>query len=416
MLKQSIFFIFLQLLNLFVGLFTSLYIAVNVEPEIYSLLVIYIIVNGLYMTFTAVGYETILIRNALNWQKNKLTKLKSFITYAIVTRVFLSILLTMPVVVYLFYISENKLNSNRLEILLLFVISGSFSSLNNSIGLILKSFNRYISSFCVIVLGSLITKLIAFAAFSSMGFISFIMVMVLSPMVIFIFSYGLISKHIDYSMYRARYFWKFKRYMPFGLLGYAKYFVGQSDRFIVSLLLTTELLASYSLAKQVQEVGKAFIEGFFDPLCQKAIAYKTQRDKFFSHINKVKKINYVMILLGFVICSLIILYIENVVTAYGFDKYQYLDTFVIFAAFSSLFYLCYKVEGTLVSLFESPNQLLKIDMFTWALSMSTLYAVHILHADYWLFSSRVLVELILLNVFFIVWNKKKSQYIGQCSL
>ena len=416
MLKQSILFIFIQLLNLVVGLFTTLYVAVNVEPEVYSLLVIYLIIAGLYMTFTAVGYETILIRNALNWQNNKLIKLKNFITYAIITRIVLSFLLTIPVILYLFYISENKFNSSKLEILMLFIVSGCFTSLNNSIGLILKSFNRYISSFCVIVLGSLITKLVAFAAFNSIGFISFILVMVFSPMIIFILSYRLISNYIDYSMFRGKYFWKFKRYMPFGLLGYAKYLVGQSDRFIVSLLLTPEILASYSLAKQVQEVGKAFIEGFFDPLCQKVIAYKNQRDKLFSHINKVKKISYIMIFIGFIVFSLIILYIENVVTAYGFDKYQYLDTFIVFSAFSSLLYLCYKVEGTLVSLFESPNQLLKIDLFTWALSMGALYTVHTLDADFWLFSSRVLVEFILLIVFFVVWNKNKSQYIGQRSL
>lgn len=409
MLKQSFLFIFLQLLNLAIGLFTTLYVATKVDPITYSLLAIYIIVNGLYIAFTSVGYETVLIRNALNWKNKKENKLRNFITYALITRFFFCLVITFPILAYLYFIAEFKYDGNS-ELIYLFILSGIFSGLNNSIGLILKSFNRYIASFSVLVIGSLVIKITAFCAFQYIGFMGFLLVMIISPMIVFLISITLIIEYIDIKMIRIKYFMKFKRYISFGFLGYMKYLMGQSDRLIVSTLLSVELLASYSLAKQVQEIGKSFIEGFFDPLCQKAISYKGNISALETLFSKIKKINYIFVIIGIVGFILVTLFSKEILNKYNFGGYKYLDIYIISATLSSLFYLIYKVEGTLVSLFENPKVLFFIDLLAFVSFLSSLLIFNFLTLDYLIFISRVIIEIILMFIYILIWNKNKFKY------
>lgn len=65
LLNQSFFYVALQILNLVVGVIISIYVAIAIEPKTYSIYAIYMIVVGVFAAFSAVGYETVLIRNSL---------------------------------------------------------------------------------------------------------------------------------------------------------------------------------------------------------------------------------------------------------------------------------------------------------------------------------------------------------------
>ena len=166
MLKQSYIYLTLQLFNVFAGLFVALFIARNVDMETFAIFSIYSIVLALFTTFSFLGYENVLIRNVLHWKKQgQINKIKNLISNAIVSRVVTSLILQLPIFVYLFYLSETKFSSEHFMLLCSFNLAGIFSALSNANGLILKAFNRFVLSFSIITISSLVGRIIAIIVF-----------------------------------------------------------------------------------------------------------------------------------------------------------------------------------------------------------------------------------------------------------
>jgi O-antigen/teichoic acid export membrane protein len=405
LLNQSFYFVLLQIINLIVGLFITLYVAINVDPKIFAILTILLITTSLMSAFTFLGYETVLIRNVLYWDsKGNKKKIKNLVTYAIISRVFISILLFIPLACYLYYISEVNYAGEYYVTFLSFIVVGVFTSVSNSNGLILRAFNRYALSFSITVIGNLLGKLISIVTFIHFGFMPFIFVLITVPILICLISLYFIRDLIDLRMFRFKYAFKFRRYKFFAVAGYLKYVIGYVDRIIVSLLLPIELLASYSLAKQVQEIGKSFIEGFFDPIIQKVVSLKNKTDELRSFVLRLNLIRRICFLLALLVSTPVIIYMPDIVTLGGVGKYQYLADFIRIAIVSSLVYLGYKVEGNIISLFMDQFSLFKIDVLIALISILSIFAVSYLLDDKWIFLNRLVIDVFMYFVFYKYWK------------
>lgn len=374
------------------------------------------IVAGVFTAFTSVGYETVLLRNSLKWKESKPSKTSRFIISALVSRVFLSFILMLIMGVYLFWLSKTNYEGQYMNIFSMFLVIGLFSSLNNSISLILRSFNRYLISFSISILALLLTKIIAFIVFMEFGFQEFLMVMILSPIIVFFASIGLVLPYVKKFSINFRYFRHFRSVISFGYMGHLKYLINGSDRLIISVFMIPEILASYSLAKQMQNAGKGLIEGFFDPICQKAVQYKGNQEKQLHYFKKIKKIKLIIIAIGLFASIICVLYINQVVSIVGLDSYKYFTSFIIGAIVSSLIYLIYKVEINLVSLFEEPKRLLYLDLGSFSIFLLTLLAIAFLNAEEFLYLSQIVPQVFLMVSFSYLWISKKYTYLRYTGL
>ena len=52
-------------------------------------------------------------------------------------------------------------------------------------------------------------------------------------------------------------------------------------------MLSVEILAVYNLAKKIEEIGQSIVEGFFDPIIQKIIKYKSNIKEAIEYKKKI---------------------------------------------------------------------------------------------------------------------------------
>ncbi|KZN58235.1 hypothetical protein N473_05700 [Pseudoalteromonas luteoviolacea CPMOR-1] len=410
-MNQSFLFLALQIVNIIVGLFSTVYIAANVEPHFYSLVIVYQIIITFYGCFTSLGYETVLIRNALKWQNGFANRLTYFVSMSLVIRVAVFFILMLPVFVYSVYIAQSNYHGEYLGVILLFSLSGLFFSFNNWLSLVLKSFNNYIAGFTILTLGSLVTKIVGVWLFVQFGFEYFVLVLTIMPALIFLSGVWLVVKYIRPINLSVRRFIFAKRFLGFGTMGYVKYALAQSDRVVVSILLSPEVQAAYGLAKQFQDIGKSFVEGFFDPLIQRVVQYRNDINKSKAHIKFVAKVNALIALLGSIVLVALIVYIDDLIRLLGFTKYNHIETYLIFVLLSSFTYLLYKTPGNLISLFAKPKLLVSVDIIGWLIGMISLVVISNSLLLEYLYLNRLLTELFMLVTFTCLWLKGRNTYL-----
>lgn len=410
-LNQSFFYVALQLLNIIVGLFSTVYIAANVEPHFYSLVILYQIIINFYGCFTSLGYETVLIRNTLKWKDRFKNRLTYFLSMSLVIRVVVFFILMLPVFWYSAYMAQSNYQGEYLSYILLFSLSGLFFSLNNWLSLVLKSFNNYIAGFTILTLSSLVTKITGVWFFVNFGFEYFVLVLIIMPALTFLSGIWLVVRYIRPINLNARRFLLAKRFLGFGTMGYLKYALRQSDRVLVSIILSTEVQAAYGLAKQFQEIGKSFIEGFFDPLIQKVVQYRNDINKSKTYIKFIAKVNLLVSLLASFVLLALIIYIDDLVRLLGFTKYNHIETYLIFVLLSSFTYLLYKTPGNLISLFAKPKLLISIDIIGWLIGLISLLMISSSLLLEYLYLNRFLTELFMLITFTFLWIKGRSKYL-----
>lgn len=409
-MKQSIYIVVVQALNVVISLFTTIYIAVNVEPTVYSLLIVYQVVISVFASFTSIGYETIIIRNALGWRARSPKKINYFVSVSLYLRVTIFFILLIPSTVYLKYISNSNYQGDLFITLLLMNFSALFVSLNNWLSLILKGMNNYLLSFLITSLGAIITKLIGLFFYLKFGFEAFILVLIMAPAIIFVAAFHKVSRYVslvNLSPSRLRFA---KKHIQFGLIGYQKFLLGYSDRLLVTVLLKPEVQAAYGLIKQFQEIGKTFVEGFFDPISQKVIQYRSDKNAFDAHVKRVFRINGIAIVLAVAILPVVIFYLRDLITYIGFGKYQFAYEYSLYAMGAFLIYLAGKSVTSFVNYFEKPRTLICLDFFGFAVSAVTIVLFAQQGSDENIYANRLIMEGGLFCAYFCFWFLHSKNY------
>jgi len=405
MLKQSYIYLILQLLNIGISLFVTIYIAKNVDMQTFAIFAIYTIIVTLFMTFSFLGYESILIRNVLHWKKiGKINKIKNYISYALISRAVVSVLLTIPILLYIYYISINKFNDEHLLLFSSFIIAGFFSSLSNANALILKAFNKYILSFTITTLSLIIGRLIAIYIFTIYGFYGFMLTLIIIPIFTFLLSFLFVKSYFSFSHIRYKYFFKFKRNKYFILSGYLNYFKVSIDQILVSIFLSVEILAVYNLAKKVEEIGRSIIEGFFDPIIQKLVSFKNDINNAVKYKKKIYLIKNIFLLITITFVIIFNLYINDVIVVTELEHYKNLSYYLIFASWVPVLYILFKVQSNIIYLFDHQKTLFKIDIFIGILTSLVMVLFFIIDMENIIYLNRVVINIIV-GIFFIYFYK-----------
>ncbi|MDX3775792.1 hypothetical protein QE250_16900, partial [Chromatiaceae bacterium AAb-1] len=115
MFKQSYVFLSLQLLNVSLGFFVTIYLAIKLEVEVFAVFVIYSIITSVITAFSFTGIEAVLIRNALSWQhSDRKKRIKLYMSQAMSLRLFMIIVMLPLLTIYAFYISRTMFDSKNL--------------------------------------------------------------------------------------------------------------------------------------------------------------------------------------------------------------------------------------------------------------------------------------------------------------
>ncbi|MCT7468656.1 MATE family efflux transporter [Aliarcobacter cryaerophilus] len=405
MLKQSYLYLGLQIVNIFVGLFVTIYIAQNVDVETFAIFAIYTIVITLFMTFSFLGYETVLIRNVLHWQNTKqYKKINNLISYAVVSRIVISFILMIPILIYLYYVSNSKFNHEHFLLFTSFIVAGVFTALTNANGLILKAFNRYILSFTILTLSSLFGRLLAIYIFIKIGFNGFITTLIFVPVVSFLISFLYLKKYFSIKHIKTKYFSKYKKYKYFIFSGYLNYFKVSIDQFLISILLSAEILAVYNLAKKIEEISRSVIEGFFDPMIQRIIGYKNNIDEAIKYKKKIYLIKNIFLLLTILFVIIFNLYVDNIISLAKLEHYPNLNIYLIIASWTPVLYLIYKIQSNIIYLFDDQKTLFKIDLFIGFLTTCIAIIFFMFSIEEYIYLNRIIVGIVLI-VFFTYFYK-----------
>ncbi|MCG3767563.1 hypothetical protein EXA23_15450 [Vibrio cincinnatiensis] len=395
-MKQSFIIVLIQIFNALFGFFITIYVASNAGPNNYAVFVIYQVVISFMAAFSFMGYETHMIRNLLQWERTKrINRLKFYISKTIVSRFLLCTFLVVPVAVYIFYLSQSEYSEYG-GILYVFILSGYFTACTQSISLILKAQNRYVTSVLINVVGMMILKLISLIAFMYYGFYAYIGILVFGSCILALVSIFSIKKYFSLKCFRFRYALKIKKNKDYILSGYMQYLVGYSDRVLLSVILTPDIVASYNLAKQVQEMAKLLIEGFFDPLCQKVVVFKNDKINLANYLKKLIMIKRGAQIISIIILSIFFINIDMITSVLKLDAYQDIGFFILLAGVSSLLYLSGKVETNYNALTLPPLRLLKYNIHNFILSIGCIVLFSgVVESDY-IYLNRVFLELFLM--------------------
>ena len=133
MFKKSVIIVIIQLFGSVLGLLSIYFIAGDMEPSVYSLIGIYAVISGIMLTFSQLGIETTMTREALYWvEHGNIEKVKEYASQAFVSR-FVALLILCPfILAYVIVINETKYEGDYTVLLIAFIVGASINSINNA--------------------------------------------------------------------------------------------------------------------------------------------------------------------------------------------------------------------------------------------------------------------------------------------
>lgn len=392
-MKQSFYIVFVQVLNLLFGFYITIAVASSISPAQYSIFALYQIITTFVAAFSFMGYEVYISRNLLYWRKIGChKKIINNISKAICSRFLVWLILIIPVSFYIYMVTNGKYGEQEKILIYSFLLSGLFNSILQSSILVLQAFNKYLEAIFINVVGMLLVKVFALYIFNSIGFLSYLFALVVGVFFLMIISLYRLWEYIDFRSFKLKTLFVFRGRKDFIFSAYMQYLTNYSDRLFFSMFLTAELLGSYNLAKQIQEIGKLFIEGFFDPLVQKIIYYKKSKKDLFFYFRYLRRIHFFVAFLG-VVCVGVLLFNQYAIIEFlSLNKYPYFNFYFVFSLMSSLFYLFYKVQINLNSLFLSSRRLVNYNALALTVSIISSLMFALIGAQEYLYANRLIIE------------------------
>lgn len=355
MLKKSFVIVFIQVFGSLLGIFTVYFVAGSMEPEVYSLVGIYTIVLNISTTFSDLGLETTMMREALLWIENDDNeKVVEYSTQAIVSRIMGFCMMFPFLLVYVLFMNISKYNGERTTLLFLTLIGACISSLNNAMSLIIRSRGDYVFAQAASTINNYVLKFSGLGLYFSFGANVYLNFYVLSSIPLFfiysiklrgIFDHKKIKlKEIIKKIYKARFLW---------LKTDLDYLKNNADSLLVSAIFPTSVMGAYTIFKNLEQLSKNIIEGFFDVLSQSTVRYKGEPEKLYQQEKLIKKIRncfIILILSGIVIFSI---KPDFFVSLIHLSKYEAIKEMVFCILIISIIHLMGKYEINALAFFAS---------------------------------------------------------------
>ena len=402
-MKQSIGLIILQIISIVLGLVSVFWVAGSLDAQEYAIVGVYHIIISILITFSNTGIETYAIRNVLAWKdEGKLEQIKLVVTQAITYRTILSCILFLPLLAYAFYISNYKYDGHHLDLFILMILLSIPNATNDSIVLILKAFNKYLSASMLNFIVNVFGRIIALILFVRYGFTVYIYTIVLLPLIIlapFLFKLreyisfkGVFSKvNLYKSIVESKYF---------ATSSYISFANNYIDQFLVSIFLNPEILGSFTLAKSIFSMGKTFIENIFDPMIQNLVRYKIDFVLFKKKLAKIFKIKTIVLTIMLIGIPIVYFATAKLLILLNINHYLHLNNYINLIYIAIVFSVASKVKFNYIMLFYSQQYYLKLILISSIASMIFFIIVNVID------SKLLFLHILLTNIVMFVYTER----------
>ena len=355
MLKKSFTIIIIQAFGAALGLITVYFSAGDMAPEVYSLVGVYNIITSIVLTFSDLGIETTMMREALYWVKQgDEERVKEHTTQALLSR-FMAFIILLPILGgYLGYLNIAKYNGQYTALLITFLIGGGIGGLNNAMSLIVRSQGGYVFSQFVSTLNNYVIKFVGLGLYFSMGQTVYLFFYGLSSIPLLIVYLIKIRKYISFEyinvkeafkkIIKARYLW---------LKTDLDYLKNNADSILVSALFPASIMGSYSIFKTLEQLSKNIIEGFFDVQSQNTVKHKGNEKKLLEYEKKIKKMQSAFIVLIILGMGIFLLDADFWINLVHLNKYEGIKIMIITIGIISILHLIGKYEINALAFFAS---------------------------------------------------------------
>ena len=412
MLKSSFLIVLIQAFGIIAGFLSIYFVAGDMGPEVYSLVGIYTVVSGLILTFSHLGVETTMMREALYWiEQGDIDKVKEYTMQSINSR-FIGFMVLAPIIIgYLLFICFFKYEGDFLLVLLSFYLGSCASALNDSLSLIIRAQGDYVFSTFAKVVNSNVTKFVAiflYLQWGAMPYLYFYSLIPLPLMIVFIFK---IRKNIDFSYFRlSGTIKKIKESKNLWMRSYLDYFSASADSLLVTLLFPPSVIGLYTLYKHFEHIAKGFIEGFFDVLSQKSVSFKGNIEKLIKMEKKLNKTRWAAVALIMILGAIFTFQAEFFIELANLTKYGQADIIVYCVIAISILYLIGKNEINYVALFAPSKLILKYGAFLFAVTVASYLSVLFLPNIYGVLLQRVIVFSLTSISAMVLFNRNRVNF------
>lgn len=403
-MRQSIGLVILQIFGIVLGLVSVFWVAGSLPPEEYAIVGIYNIISTLILVFSNTGIETHAIRNVLAWkEEGKIDQLKLTVTQSITYRTIFASIVFLPIIGYSAYISTHKFNGQYFGLFILMGFLSISKATNDATVLILRSFNKYLAAALVTYTVNVFGKIVALLLFIKYGFLIYIYMIMLLPLITTIPVLLMIKDNIDF---KGVFKWSnFKtgvvesKYFAFS--SYISYIFNFLDQLLVSIFMSAEILGTFSVAKNILSMAKTFIENIFDPMIQNLVSVKQNMEVFKLKLKRVFKIRNILLYVSILFIPLVYFTIGNILNILQINHYPFLNYFIVFIYLSQVVHIAMKVKYNYICLFYPQSSYLKINTIN-ALLMLLFFVVIVLIDAKLLF-----LHLLLANIFMYFYSEKQ---------
>lgn len=353
MFKKSFLIILIQAFGSMLGLISLYFIAGDMAPEVYSLVGVYNIIVSIVLTFSDLGIETTMMREALYWvEQGDNERVKIYTTQALMSRLFAFMVLVPILLGYLLYLNATKYHGAHTVLLLTFLFGGGIAGINNAMSLIVRSQGKYVFSQFVSTMNNYVIKFMGLALYFKMGQTVYLYFYGLSSIPLLIVYLLKIKGFINYKYFNfrsmikkvkeARYLW---------LKTDLDYLKNNADSILVSVLFSASVIGSYSIFKTLEQLSKTIIEGFFDVQSQNTVKYKGQEKTLIKFEKKIKIARNLFV--GLIIggLSVFLLRANFWVNLLRLGKYEGIVIMIVTVGWISIIHLAGKYEINALAFF-----------------------------------------------------------------
>lgn len=380
MLKNSFLIVLIQATGMILSLISVYLVAGDMGPEIYSLLGINAVVTGIVGTFSHLGVETAMSREALYWMHNNDTKIvQEYATQTILSRCVGFIILAPIVLAYLAFINFTKYEGQYTFLFLLFFIGSCIRALNQAMSIVIRSQGGFVFSQVVNTLNGDIMGVAAILIYIYLGAnVYFVFVALSAVPVVFVYiSYLRKNISLKYFLLKPA-LKKIKETRYLWLKSYLDYLKVEADSLLVSLLFPPVIMGNYSIYKKFEHILKQFIEGFFDVLCQRQVEYKGNPPVLKAQERKINIVRWAaiaFIVVGGIVFSLNPDYFINLI---NLGKYGSMEIIVYSSLLVAILYLVGKYEINAISFFAPTKTIFKMGIAVFVITIISYLSLVIL--------------------------------------
>jgi len=408
-MKQSVGLIILQFFGIALGLISTFWVAGSISSDLYAVVGIQTVISSITTVFSNTGIETYAIRNVLAWREaNKDDIIKITVSRAILIRTFIALVLTLPLYIYIKWLSIHKFNGQHYKIFILMVIFSVFSALNDSFILILKAFNRYLVAAFISYFTNVFGRIIALIIFLKYGFFVYIYLIISLPIITTIPVIFMLKEWLKFKgiLDIKQIIKDLKLAREFGLSAYINYLFNYFDQLAVSILLTPEILGSYTIGKRFWSITKQFIENIFDPLTQNLIKYKNTPQKINVRLIKIYKLKNIFFSFSLLIFPIIFCFLDEFLKLLNIYHYPYLLNYILFIYISNIIFIQFKIKYDLIALFYKAKIFLFLTLIQGVISILFFTIITLTRFDF-LFLNLIITNIILLIITNTIFYKYK---------